>query len=115
MDDVSGPAGPQGPACRALSEHTEAAKAILRAISNESRMMILCCMAGGEMSVGQIIARTALRQPVVSQQLAFLREQKMVDSRRDGKEVHYTLTSVPIRVVLESLDEVFTQRNPPRA
>lgn len=93
--------------CRALAENTEAARVILRALANESRMQILCCLAAGERSVSEIMTCTSLRQPVVSQQLAMLRELELVDSRRDGKGVFYTLTSTPVRMILQSLDDMF--------
>lgn len=93
--------------CRSLTDNTQAAKVVLRALANESRMQILCCLTGSEISVHEIIGQTGLRQPVVSQQLAMLRELGIVDSRRDGKEVFYWLTSLRVRVLLDSLNDVF--------
>lgn len=93
--------------CRTLADNTQAAKVVLRVLANESRMRILCCLTGREKSVHEIIDCTGLRQPTVSQQLAMLRERGIVDSRRDGKEVFYWLRSVRVRVLLDSLNDVF--------
>lgn len=96
--------------CNALLSNTLVAKEILRVLANESRLKILCCLVEGERSVCQIMTFAKLKQPTVSQHLALLRAKGLVESRRDGKAIYYSLTNFPTRIVLESLDELFELR-----
>lgn len=93
--------------CRTLIGNSQAAKVILRVLANEGRMQIMCCLTARERSVHEIMDYTGLRQPAVSQHLAKLRQHGLVCSRREGKEVFYTLGSVRVRDLLNSLDDVF--------
>lgn len=93
---------------RALWEHAAEANALLRAMANENRLMILCLLAAGERSVGEIEALTGARQPTVSQQLARLRADGLVESRRDGKVIYYSLLCERTRKVLELLNNMST-------
>ena len=77
----------------ALWENTREVNILLRAMANENRLMILCLLAEGERSVGEIETMTGARQPTVSQQLARLRADGLVESRRDGKTIYYSLVS----------------------
>ncbi len=91
---------------RALWENAGDANALLRAMANENRLMILCLLAEGERSVGAIEAMTGARQPTVSQQLARLRADGLVESRREGKTIYYSLICERTRRVLELLDDL---------
>jgi DNA-binding transcriptional ArsR family regulator len=93
--------------CRALYDNTSPARDFLGILANENRLKILCCLVEGERSVHEIITFTELHQPTVSQHLALLRAKQLVDSRRAGKAIYYSLTNFPVRVLLESLDELF--------
>jgi len=88
----------------ALWENAGEANSLLRAMANENRLMILCLLAEGERSVGEIETMTGTRQPTVSQQLARLRADGLVESRRDGKTIYYSLICRRTRRVLELLD-----------
>lgn len=90
----------------ALWEHAAEANALLRAMANENRLMILCLLAAGERSVGEIESLTGARQPTVSQQLARLRADGLVESRRDGKVIYYSLLCARTRRVLELLNDL---------
>ncbi len=90
---------------RALWDNAGEANMLLRAMANENRLMILCLLAAGERSVGEIEAMTGARQPTVSQQLARLRADGLVESRRDGKTIYYSLVCPRIRRILELLDQ----------
>jgi DNA-binding transcriptional ArsR family regulator len=85
----------------------EAACAFLKAIANENRLLMLCLLARGERSVSEIESTLGLRQPTVSQQLARLRSDDLVRSRRNGKTIHYSLASEEVRRVMMALDELF--------
>lgn len=96
--------------CTALFDNTSDARELMATLANVNRLKILCCLLEGERSVHEIILFTKLRQPTVSQHLGLLRDKSVVDTRRDGKAMHYSLTHFPTRVFLESLDELFELR-----
>lgn len=84
----------------------EAAK-LLRALSNERRLMILCQLADRELSVGQIQPRVGLSQSALSQHLAVLREQGVVATRREGQTIFYRLADEAAAKVVATLAEIF--------
>ena len=88
---------------------TNARKAseFLKALSHEARLVILCLLVEGEKSVTEIEHLLSLRQPAVSQQLARLRADKLVETRRDGKNIYYSLARPEIRQVIEALHAAF--------
>lgn len=104
---------------QALLDNAGLANTLLRSLANENRLVILCLLAAGEVSVGQLEAMTGARQPTVSQQLARLRADGLVESRREGKVIYYTLANANVRRILELLDRIYHQsgdlREPVRA
>ncbi len=82
----------------------------LKALAHESRLMILCILAEGEKSVGELEDLLSLRQPTVSQQLARLRAEGLVSTRRDGKAIYYNLASDEARVVIGAIYDVFCRK-----
>ncbi len=90
-----------------MAADAERACDLLKALTNPSRLLILCQLADGEKSVGQLEELLRLRQPTLSQQLARLREDQLVETRRDGKMVHYRLASPEARRLIELLYELF--------
>jgi DNA-binding transcriptional ArsR family regulator len=90
-----------------LVANAREASEFLKALSHEARLMILCLLATGEKSVTEIEQTLRLRQPAVSQQLARLRSDDLVESRRDGKNVYYSLTRTEVRDVIEALHRAF--------
>lgn len=87
---------------------------LLRALAHEARVGILCCLTKGEKSVGEIGERFQLPQSFVSQQLARLRIEGLVATRRAGKKIYYRIADTKILPILEALNEVFC-RPPERA
>ena len=83
------------------------ASALMRALANENRLMILCQLVPGERSVGDLAEALDLRQAAVSQQLALLRKDGLVAPRRDGQTVYYALAGDAARRVLDVLYELF--------
>jgi DNA-binding transcriptional ArsR family regulator len=83
------------------------ASEFLKALAHESRLMILCILAEGEKSVSELEDLLSLRQPTVSQQLARLRADGLVSTRRDGKTIFYNLASAEARVVIGAIYDVF--------
>ncbi|HWF77841.1 MAG TPA: metalloregulator ArsR/SmtB family transcription factor [Caulobacteraceae bacterium] len=84
----------------------EAAK-LLRALSNERRLMILCQLGGRELAVGQVQALVGLSQSALSQHLAVLREQGVVATRREGQTILYRIADPAAVRVVETLAEIF--------
>ena len=82
----------------------------LKALAHESRLMILCILAEGEKSVSEREDILSLRQPTVSQQLARLRADGLVSTRRDGKAIYYNLASDEARVVIGAIYDVFCRK-----
>jgi len=82
----------------------------LKALAHESRLMILCILAEGEKSVSELEDILNLRQPTVSQQLARLRADGLVSTRRDGKAIYYALASEEARVVIGAIYDVFCKK-----
>ena len=80
---------------------------LLKALAHEGRLMILCILCEGEKSVTELEHMLALRQATVSQQLARLRTEGLVRTRRDGKTVYYSLACEDVRIIIGAVHEVF--------
>jgi len=93
-----------------MATNAERAGQFLKALAHQSRLMILCILVEGEKSVGELEEILALRQPTVSQQLARLRADGLVATRREGKTIYYRLASEEARVVIGALYDVFCRR-----
>ena len=83
------------------------ASEFLKALSHEVRLLILCFLIEGERSVTEIEKMLKLRQPAVSQQLARLRADGLVEARRNGKNIYYTLARTEVRDVIQVLHDAF--------
>jgi DNA-binding transcriptional ArsR family regulator len=83
------------------------ASEFLKALSHETRLLILCMLMEGEKSVSELEEMLDLRQPAVSQQLARLRADNLVETRRDGKNVYYTLARPEVIEVIGALHKAF--------
>lgn len=95
-----------------LMANAQEASEFLKALSHEARLIILCLLTEGEKSVSEIEQLLKLRQPAVSQQLARLRADNLVETRRDGKNVYYSLARPEVRDIIEALHRTFCK--PPR-
>ena len=81
---------------------------MLKALSNEKRLMILCkLLEHGELSVNALIAHVGLSQSALSQHLARMREEKMVDTRRDAQQIFYRVADPRVREILATLKNTF--------
>lgn len=90
-----------------LLENAQQASEFLKALSHEARLVILCLLTEGEKSVTEIEQLLKLRQPAVSQQLARLRADDLVETRRDGKNIYYSLARPEVRQIIEALHATF--------
>ncbi|MCV2876704.1 metalloregulator ArsR/SmtB family transcription factor [Rhodobacteraceae bacterium XHP0102] len=85
----------------------QSASDVLKAISHEGRLMILCALTRGEKSVTEIETLLSQRQAAVSQQLARLRLEGLVTARREGKQIYYRLTDDRAARIIELVYELF--------
>ncbi|MHA6346593.1 ArsR/SmtB family transcription factor [Roseivivax sp. CAU 1761] len=79
----------------------------LKTLGHEGRLLILCHLATGEKSVGELERLLSARQSAVSQQLTRLRLEGLIEPRRDGKTVYYSLTDDKPRKIIELVYELF--------
>jgi DNA-binding transcriptional ArsR family regulator len=93
-----------------MVDNAKRASDFLKALAHESRLMILCILAEGEKSVSELEGLLSLRQPTVSQQLARLRADGLVSTRRDGKAIYYKLASEEARIVIGAIYDVFCRK-----
>jgi DNA-binding transcriptional ArsR family regulator len=78
----------------ALRQAADEASALLRSLANPERLLLLCALVDGERCVGELARVTGIRQPTLSQQLGVLRAEGVVATRRDGRFVHYRISSL---------------------
>ena len=88
---------------QAMRAAAERARTLLKVLSNPDRMLLLCKLAEGEHAVGALEAALGITQPTLSQQLAVLRDEGLVQTRRAGKQIHYTITSPEALAVMRTL------------
>lgn len=90
------------------------AAALLRALANEDRLMVLCRLSQGESSVGGLEAALGVTQPTLSQQLAVLRNEGLVSTRRAGRHVYYSIADPKALAMLGTLYRLYcADRHPP--
>ncbi len=94
-----------------MMENAQAASNFLKAISHEGRLMILCHLATGEKSVTELEELLSARQAAVSQQLSRLRLEGLVQPRRDGKAIYYSLTDERPRQIMEVVYDLFCRHD----
>jgi DNA-binding transcriptional ArsR family regulator len=90
-----------------MREHAADAARLMNALGNESRLMILCMLAEGEQSVGSLNEAIQLSQSALSQQLAKLRSQGLVETRRESQTIFYSLGKGPAEKVIHLLHDIY--------
>ena len=80
---------------------------LLKALAHEDRLLLLCHLADGEKNVSELQEILGVRQPTLSQQLARLRFEELVSTRRNGKEIYYSLASTEASRVIGLLYEMY--------
>jgi len=86
-----------------MRKHACEAAGLMKALSNENRLIVLCALAEGELSVGQLHERVDLSQSALSQHLAVLRREKLVSTRREAQTIYYSLSSTTAAKLIEFL------------
>jgi DNA-binding transcriptional ArsR family regulator len=90
-----------------LEENATRACQLLKAMANPTRLMVLCQIADGEKSVGELERAIGLSQSGLSQHLAVLRSKDLVTTRRDAQTIYYSLSSQEAGAVMATLYQVF--------
>jgi ArsR family transcriptional regulator len=93
-----------------MRRHAGKAAAMMRALSHEARLMVLCELVGGERTAGELVERSGLSQSALSQHLAKLRDEGLVTTRRDGQTIFYTLNDPNAARILGVLHELYCKR-----
>jgi len=83
------------------------ASTLLATLANEDRLLLLCQLSVGEKSVGELEELLDIRQPTLSQQLGVLRNQGLVNTRRDGKRIYYSVADTRAMQVLQLLYKLY--------
>ncbi|MGB2259560.1 MAG: metalloregulator ArsR/SmtB family transcription factor [Porticoccaceae bacterium] len=90
-----------------LAEHAQEASALLKQLSNQHRLMILCSLIDGELSVTELNNRTNLSQSALSQHLASLRSAELVQTRREAQTIFYQLQGNEAIQVIKVLKSIY--------
>jgi len=90
-----------------MEKHARDAAQLLKALANEHRLLILCHLAEGEKSVGEINERVAISQSALSQHLSVLRRDQLVETRREAQTIYYRLAEGPATRVVTTLHDVY--------
>jgi len=83
------------------------AVAALKVLANEDRLLLLCQLSLGEMCVSELEEQLGIRQPTLSQQLGVLRTEGVVDTRRDGKQIFYSIADPALLEILAVLYRLY--------
>ncbi len=87
----------------AVNEHAPEAAALLKALASEPRLLVLCSLLEGPLSVSEINERVPLSQSALSQHLAVLREAAVVTTRRESQTIYYSLVPGPAQEIMGAL------------
>jgi ArsR family transcriptional regulator, virulence genes transcriptional regulator len=97
-------------AAREIRPHAEKAAALLKALANDQRLMILCNLLDGPLSVGELNEKVDLSQSALSQHLAVLRESNVVTTTREAQSIRYSLPAGAVTRIIGILYKEFCER-----
>ena len=90
-----------------MTESAARASALMKTLGHKDRLMILCHLADGEKSVGQIADLLEIPQSPLSQHLSRMRNEELVDTRREAQTIYYSLKSGEASSIIEVLYKLF--------
>jgi ArsR family transcriptional regulator len=93
-----------------MRKHAGAAAAMLRALSHEARLLVLCELTVGECTAGELVERSGLSQSALSQHLAKLRDEGLVATRREAQSIFYRIADPDVARLLGVLHEIYCKR-----
>jgi len=88
-----------------LSKNAEEIASLLKQLANKNRLMILCCLADQELSVGDLNEQINLSQSALSQHLAKLRDNELVSTRRESQTIYYRVDNPKLQLLLKALHD----------
>ncbi len=94
-----------------LREAAGAAVATLKALANQDRLLLLCQLSQGEMCVSDLELTLGIRQPTLSQQLGVLRNEGVVATRREGKNIYYSVADKGTLKIIELLYRLYCPKD----
>lgn len=92
---------------KAMQANATQAVEVLRALSNETRLMVLCQLGQGELSVGELNGLVSLSQSALSQHLAKLRTDGLVTTRRVSQTIFYRIADPRVTALVTALHDIF--------
>lgn len=98
---------PAGPAGEAMATRAEEVSGLLKTLAHPSRLLLVCRLVEGELSVGELERQLDIRQPSLSQQLTVLRRAGIVRTRRQSKQVFYSLTEAKAAQLVTALYTIY--------
>jgi DNA-binding transcriptional ArsR family regulator len=90
-----------------MAQHIEPAARLMRALANPHRLMILCLLCEGELSVTELNAQVPLSQSALSQHLSVLRRDALVKTRRESQSIHYRIANVQVQAIIQVLHDQY--------
>ncbi len=90
-----------------MQAHATQAANLLKALANENRLMIVCTLLNGELSVGELNAKVPLSQSALSQHLASLRDAGLVSTRKEAQTVFYQVCGDDARKIIGVLQSIY--------
>lgn len=93
-----------------LRSSADEASRLMKVLSNPDRLLLLCQLALGEKRVGELEELVGIVQPTLSQQLGVLRDENLVSTRREGKNIYYQIASSQALAVMDVLYEQFCNK-----
>lgn len=94
-----------------MRENATQASDFLKTLANPDRLILLCQLSQNEMCVGDLEKTVAIKQPTLSQQLSILRTENLVKTRRNGKQIYYSIASQEVLTILQLLYEQFCNKS----
>ena len=91
----------------ALRDAVGPAVSALKVLANEDRLLLLCQLSQGEMCVGDLEEELGIHQPTLSQQLGVLRNEGVVNTRRDGKNIFYSVADPSMLKIVALLHRLY--------
>lgn len=95
---------------KVMRKHAGQAASIMRALSHEARLRVLCELVDGERTAGDLVERSGLSQSALSQHLAKLRDEGLVATRREAQVIFYRLDDPKASRLLGVLHEIYCRR-----
>ncbi len=98
---------PKAPSLEDMKANAARAARLMRALSNEHRLLILCYLQDRELSVSELNQCLSLSQSALSQHLAILRNDGLVQTRRESQTIFYSLHGDQAQRVIQTLHELY--------